>query len=224
MLPMRMILRRQPRAVVRRAGSPPARGPGSGTRARGERAGAASPGREERPFWSGVLAPDRDPRPGLAVDAPERRRLPLLLRRAWYGLNQAFRHLTARAGITPDQFTVLRTLREHAAHRLTQRDLVEKMSSDPNTIASLVQRMEQQGWIERRRHPEDGRAHALALRRAGRRKYSQVRRQAVALQESILSSLPASGREAFLRQLELIGNACREAAQVRSRRGQGVRL
>ncbi len=30
----------------------------------------------------------------LPIDAPERKRLPLLLRRAWYGLNQAFRRRT----------------------------------------------------------------------------------------------------------------------------------
>jgi hypothetical protein len=46
----------------------------------------------------------------LPVDAPERRRLPILLRRAWYGLNQAFRRRIAKTGVTPDQFTAMRTL------------------------------------------------------------------------------------------------------------------
>ena len=41
----------------------------------------------------------------LPIDAPERRRLPLLLRRAWYGMNQAFRRRIAHLGVTPDQFT-----------------------------------------------------------------------------------------------------------------------
>jgi len=150
----------------------------------------------------------------LPVDSPERRRLPLLLRRAWYGLNQAFRHLTTQVGITPDQFTVLRTLHEHDPLELTQSDLAERMSSDPNTIASLLRRMEQQGLIERRANPEDRRAHSLALTEAGQRKYGQVRRRAVGLQKTILSALPESSREPFLAQLELIGNACRQAAEV----------
>ncbi len=150
----------------------------------------------------------------LPVDSPGRRRLPLLLRRAWYGLNQAFRHLTIQAGITPDQFTVLRTLHEYDPLELTQRDLAERMSSDPNTIASLLRRMEQQGLIERHANAEDRRAHSLALTEAGQRKYSQVRRRAVGLQKTILSALPESGRESFLAQLELIGNACRQAAQI----------
>ena len=150
----------------------------------------------------------------LPLDSPERRRLPLLLRRAWYGLNQAFRHLAARAGITPDQFTVLRTLHEHDPLELTQSELGEKMSSDPNTIASLLQRMEQQGLIERRTNAQDRRAHSLALRPAGRRKYRQVRRQAVALQKRVLAALPDSSREEFLAQLEVLANACRQAAEI----------
>src|SRR3954471_21878537 len=85
----------------------------------------------------------------LPLDAPERRRLPLLLRRAWYGLNQAFRRKILHLRLTPDQFTVLRTLIEAEPKGLTQRELAETISSDPNTIASLLERMEANGLIER---------------------------------------------------------------------------
>ena len=36
------------------------------------------------------------------------KRLPVLLRRAWYGLNQSFRQRIAHLGVTPDQFSILR--------------------------------------------------------------------------------------------------------------------
>ena len=75
----------------------------------------------------------------LPIDSPERRRLPPLLRRAWYGLNQAFRRRIAPLGLTPDQFTVLRTLLESGG--ITQSELTHLMSSDPNTVASLLARM-----------------------------------------------------------------------------------
>src|SRR5262245_3477920 len=68
------------------------------------------------------------------IDSPERRRLPPLLRRAWYGLNQAFRRRIAALGLTPDQFTVLRTLLESGG--ITQSELTHAMTSDPNTVAS----------------------------------------------------------------------------------------
>src|SRR5687768_12682818 len=87
----------------------------------------------------------------LPIDAPERRRMPVLLRRAWYRLNQAFRRRIAEHGLTPDQFTVLRTLLESEAEGLIQSELTAKMSSDPNTIASLLERMENGGWLDRKR-------------------------------------------------------------------------
>src|SRR5213079_962599 len=91
----------------------------------------------------------------LPIDAPERRRLPPLLRRAWYGLNQAFRRRLAHLEITPDQFTVLRTLIEGDPAGLTQRELTHTMTSDPNTVASLLQRMEEAGLVVRKPHEKD---------------------------------------------------------------------
>src|SRR5690606_32866568 len=101
----------------------------------------------------------------LPVDAPGRRRLPLLLRRAWYGLNQAFRRRLAHLELTPDQFTVLRTIREQEG--LTQRELTQLMSSDPNTVAALLERMERAGLVERQTHEKDGRANRLRLKPRG---------------------------------------------------------
>src|SRR5205809_5663687 len=116
-----------------------------------------------------VFMPNPPPVLQLPIDAPERRRLPLLLRRAWYGLNQAFRRRIAHLGVTPDQFTVMRTLLENQG--VTQRQLTQLMSSDPNTVASLLERMERAGLIERQTHEKDRRARRLRLRPLGRRKY-----------------------------------------------------
>jgi DNA-binding MarR family transcriptional regulator len=148
--------------------------------------------------------------PELPVDAPERRRLPPLLRRAWYGLNQAFRRRIAHLEITPDQFTVMRILRE--AEGLTQRQLTQLMSSDPNTVASLLERMERAGLVERRPHAKDRRAHHVELRPSGHRKYELAREIAVQLQQEVISVLPASEREAFLANLATVADACRAAA------------
>src|SRR6266850_1317584 len=111
------------------------------------------------------------------IDSPERRRLPLLLRRAWYGLNQAFRRRITHLGVTPDQFTVMRTLLEHEG--ITQRKLTELMSSDPNTVASLLERMEKASLLERQTHGKDRRAHWLRLKPRGKRKYEAAREIAV---------------------------------------------
>jgi DNA-binding MarR family transcriptional regulator len=146
----------------------------------------------------------------LPVDAPERRRLPPLLRRAWYGLNQAFRRRIAHLGVTPDQFTVMRTLLEHDG--ITQRQLTEFMSSDPNTVASLLERMEEARLVERQAHEKDRRANRLRLKPAGKRKYEAARDEAVRMQTEIMSALAAGERENFLKHLDAVATACRAAA------------
>ncbi len=148
----------------------------------------------------------------LPLDSPSRRRLPPLLRRAWYGLNQAFRRRIAHTGVTPDQFTVMRCLKEGEALGMTQRDLTAAMSSDPNTVASLLERMEAAGWVERRRHESDRRAYRIQLLPSGQSQYEAVRDLALELQSEVLSVLPETERERFLEHLDLVSAACRDAA------------
>src|SRR2546430_259726 len=164
-------------------------------------------------FQAGMPKPEGNPKPpgDLPIDSPERRRLPLLLRRAWYGLNQAFRRRIAHLDITPDQFTVMRTLLENEGIR--QRELTELMSSDPNTVASLLERMEKAGLIRREEHRKDRRAHQLALKPLGRRRYEEAREIALAVQAEVLSALPESQREQFLEDLVLVADACRTSAE-----------
>lgn len=150
-----------------------------------------------------------------AVDCPSRRRLPPLLRRAWYGLNQAFRRRLAHLELTPDQFTVMRTLLEDEG--ITQRELAHLITSDPNTVAALVNRMEKAGLLERETHERDRRANRLRLGRRGKAKYEKARLVAVELQSEVLSVLPEAKREEFLEQLEMLSEACRKAAMLSSR-------
>jgi DNA-binding MarR family transcriptional regulator len=147
------------------------------------------------------------------VDHPSRRRLPPILRRAWYSLNQAFRRRIAHLDITPDQFTVLRWLNEAGGDGLTQRELADLMASDPNTVTSVLNRMESAGLIDRKPHETDRRAKLVTLKTKGRKAYEAARDIACALQGSVMSAIPESRRAAFLEQLEKIADAARAAAE-----------
>lgn len=142
------------------------------------------------------------------------RRLPPLLRRAWYGLNQAFRRRIAHLEITPDQFSILRWLTEGDRRGLTQREISDLMAADANTVAAIVGRMEKAGWIEREVHEADRRAHRVQITPKGRRKFSAARRIAAQLQDEILSVLPAGQLHAFLAQLETVASSCHDAAEA----------
>ena len=141
------------------------------------------------------------------------KRLPVLLRRAWYGLNQAFRQRVAHLGITPDQFSILRWLSEDDPAGITQRRLTDLMASDPNTITSTLSRMEKSGLISRQAHERDRRAHRVKLLPAGRETFEQARAVAMELQEQVLATLPQNRRARFLEELETIADACASAVE-----------
>jgi DNA-binding MarR family transcriptional regulator len=153
------------------------------------------------------------------VDAPSRRRLPILLRQAWFSLNQTFRRRLAHTGVTPDQFTALRTLMEHEPQGLTQSGLTRLITSDANTIGALVERMEGAGWITRVRHEQDRRANRLRLSSKGSETYERVRQIAIALQTEVLAGWTQKKREEFLKDLTDVAERCRKAASEDGKRG-----
>ncbi len=144
---------------------------------------------------------------------PEPKRLPPLLRKAWYGLNQAFRQRVAHLGITPDQFSILRWLIEGDPGGLTQRQIKDLMASDPNTITSTLRRMEKAGLVARREHEVDRRARRVTVLEHGRATFQSARELAMDLQKQIMRSIPEPRRDRFLTDLESLGNACGAALE-----------
>ena len=154
----------------------------------------------------------------LPIDSPNRRRLPILLRRAWYGLNQTFRRRISHLGVTPDQFTAMRTILEGGDEGVFQRALTLQMASDPNTIASLLERMSKAGLIERQVHEMDRRAYRIRMRAAGQEKYEAARVIALELQHELLIGVPEADREKFLEMLATVADTCHELARTEQKR------
>ena len=73
------------------------------------------------------------------------------------GLQQIIKPL----GLAPAQFMTLLALWEEDG--LTQRELVERLDVEQATMANTLTRMERDGLIERRAHPEDGRSQSIHL-------------------------------------------------------------
>ncbi len=177
-------------------------------------AGAATTGAQSHD----AAGPDSDeglanaPGDGAApIDAPSRRRLPPLLRLAWYSLNQAFRRRIHHLNITPDQFTILRWLTECDPDWPTQRELGAMMASDPNTITSLLRRMEVAAFVERQPHETDKRANRIKITAGGKKVYLRARQIAIDLQGEVLLALPETRRDQFFADLESLAHACRKS-------------
>ena len=149
------------------------------------------------------------------LSLPSLRRLPPLLRRAWYGLNQSFRQRIAHLEVTPDQYSILRWLNEGDPLGLTQRQLTDLMASDPNTITSTLSRMEAAGLVSRHPHETDRRAHRVRLEPPGEGTFKKALKIAETLQEQLLSAVPEERRGQFLGDLALLADACTAALEKR---------
>jgi DNA-binding MarR family transcriptional regulator len=81
-------------------------------------------------------------------------------------ITKAYQPLLETLGVTYPQYLVLLLLWEHEA--LTVKELGEKLLLDSGTLTPLLKRMEQRGWLGRRRAEHDERSVIATLQPAGR--------------------------------------------------------
>src|ERR671923_885941 len=133
-------------------------------------------------------------RPDLADDVQLDRDVCKLVSRLAQTLDVHVRRVGEELGITPAQVIALRELTEP----ITARELANRMYCEPSNATFVLDRLEQQGLIERRPHPTDRRAKQIVLTPAGERRRGEVlERMRV---HSPLAPLTAAQRES-LREL-----------------------
>ena len=95
---------------------------------------------------------------------------------------------------------------------MTQKDLADLMSSDPNTIASLVKRMEDAELLAREVSKKDRRAKDVKVTANGKDVFLSARQRAMDLQAEVLGEITERQAEEFLRLLERVADAAGHAA------------
>jgi DNA-binding MarR family transcriptional regulator len=96
-----------------------------------------------------------------------------LLSRAGLAVRGLFARELSALGISPRDFGVLQVIDGQAP--ITQQALGAALGIDPSTTVGIVDALERQELVERRRHPTDRRANALHLTRAGKRTLMRAR-------------------------------------------------
>lgn len=117
--------------------------------------------------------------------------LAMALRCAYLSMHRQVDAHFAPLEVTADQFVVLAALARGDAS--TQRELVARTSSDPNTLRAMLVRLEQKGLIARQPHPTDRRARGVKLTAAGRSAVEVLWSGSEALREQFVA--PYSPRE-----------------------------
>jgi DNA-binding MarR family transcriptional regulator len=90
----------------------------------------------------------------------------LLLARIYQRVVRRLGQLLDRHGLSLAQFEVLAVLR--FGEGMTQQELASRLLVTKGNICGMIDRMEANGWVERRPDPEDRRVNRLYMRESGR--------------------------------------------------------
>lgn len=119
-------------------------------------------------------------------------------------LRRRFEERVRAAGIdlTRPQYRVLIMLDRNPG--ITQARLAELLDVEKMTVTGLIDRMEARGWVERRRDPNDRRAHALHLLPPARPIVDQLEAVIAQWQEDTNAQLPADVVVRLIGDLQLL--------------------
>ncbi|HEY2877135.1 MarR family transcriptional regulator [Nocardioides sp.] len=101
-----------------------------------------------------------------------------------------------RSGITPTRLTALSALTRYP-DGLRQGDLAELMNISAPSMTRLVEILEEAGWVERRRDPDDQRCLLIVLSPVGRKTLDTLRDESASQLSEELADLTADERAAL---------------------------
>ncbi|MCR9136363.1 MAG: MarR family transcriptional regulator [Alphaproteobacteria bacterium] len=118
----------------------------------------------------------------------------------------------APLGLAPAQFmTLLELWREDG---LTQKELVERLDVEQATMANTIARMERDGLIERRPHPDDRRARSIYATEKAKALEVDAIKAAMRVNEDMLAPLTVEEQKKFIQLMQRV-IAGKKAAQDR---------
>jgi len=125
-----------------------------------------------------------------------------LLVQLGFHVARTFSERLAPLGLEPRQVGMLTRLAANEGR--SQQAIGELMGLNPTRMVFLVDELEEQGLVERRRNPADRRSHALYLTDQGREKLRAAQQASAGHEREILASLTDGQRRklaALLRQV-----------------------
>ena len=125
-----------------------------------------------------------------------------LLKRLGWAIKDRTFEAFEEAGESPYHYSILAVLEESA--RETQATIADALGYDRSWLVGLLDELEADGSIERRRDPADRRRHLVSLKPAGKKKLARLRAISQRVEEDFFAGLEPAQREslhALLREL-----------------------
>ncbi len=136
--------------------------------------------------------------------------------RAWRTkLDQRLRPL----GLSQGKWRTLMHL-SHGGDKLTQKEIADRMGIEEPTLAGLLNRLEDDGWITRHESPNDRRCKIVHLRKRSQAVLDEIFSAAHELRDELLADVPARDLEICMRVLKRIREGA-EAESAGTRRPNG---
>lgn len=105
---------------------------------------------------------------------------------------QRFASRVADLGLTPPQTGLLRAIARRPGE--SQQVLAAELGTPPTRLVALVDGLEQQGLIERRRNPQDRRLYAVFLSDKGQETMASLAKAAAAHEDEMMAALSTEER------------------------------
>lgn len=121
---------------------------------------------------------------------------------------------TESLGTTPIQYAALQGIAN--APGIDQRSLARSIGVDTSTIASVIDRLEARGLVQRGASPDDRRVRLLTLTTAGGAELAAVVPAMHRAQQRILEPLPKAERAEFMRMLRTLVTANNDQSRAPS--------
>jgi DNA-binding MarR family transcriptional regulator len=121
---------------------------------------------------------------------------------------------TEAHGVTPVQYAALNQVAR--TPDIDQRSLARAIGFDTSTIASVIDRLEARGLMQRRSSPDDKRVRLLGLTAAGAELVEAIGPDILKAQERMLHPLTKTERAEFMRLLKAVVSANNELSRAPS--------
>ena len=129
--------------------------------------------------------------------------------RAWRTrLDQRLRPL----GLSQGKWRTLIHLSQ-GGNKLTQKEIAERMGIEGATLAGLLDRLENDGWVERRGSAEDRRCKTVHLQRRSKAVLEKIFNTAHDLRAELIENIPQHDVETCIRVLTRIREQAEQPAQ-----------
>jgi DNA-binding MarR family transcriptional regulator len=133
------------------------------------------------------------------------------LRAAYWAMNRRTNAILADHSVTADQFVLLSRLADEDG--ITQQVLAKRASSDANTTRAMLLLLQKRGFVARRAHASDRRAHCVIMTAKGRRAFAAMMKATAQCRRQMMSGVKYGSAGALWKNLYNVARILGSAAK-----------